>query len=255
MPPIPPPPVFRAECLRCRRPAAVCLCAHITELRTRTQFVFLTHPKESRKIKNRSGRIAHLSLAASEVLVGVDFSEHPRVNELLNDASLSCRLLYPRADGAMMEGPNPSSVRDLPASTPVLFLLDATWSSAKKIMRLSTNLHDLPRLSLTVARPSEFLIKRQPHPSCLATIEAVDRTLWDLARVGDEQFASADSDRLLAPFHAMNRLAKEAAADPSRSSYRGNGSCKVPADRVRRQSPSGSGRNLLFRGESPEGCA
>lgn len=253
MPPIPPPPAFRPECLRCRRPAVVCVCAHITELRTRTRFVFLMHPKEVRKIKNGSGRMAHLSLAGSELLVGVDFTDHPRVNALLRDPSLSCRLLYPRAQGAMKEGPNPTSVRDAASITPVLFLLDATWPFAKKIMRLSTNLHGLPRLSLKVERPSEFVIKHQPHPACLATIEAVDRTLWDLAGVGEEHYGQEHSDRLLAPFREMNRLALEAAADPLRPSYRRAASYKAPVDRVPRQFPAGRGRSLLYIGESADG--
>ena len=245
--------MFRAECLRCRRPASVCLCEHITVLHTRTRFVFLTHPKEARKIKNGSGRLAHLSLSQSEVLVGVDFTDDPRVNDLLSDPSTSCRLLYPRSDGAMVEGPSPASFVDDLGRIPVLFLLDATWPFAKKIMRLSTNLHDLPRLSLSVGQPSEFVIKHQPHVACLATIEAVDRTLWDLAGVGAEQYGHGESRRLLARFHAMTRLALQAASDPRRASYRRSGSYKAPEDRVPRQFPAGAGRSLLYRGEPLKG--
>ena len=77
----------RKVCYRCRRPAVVCLCAHITTRATRTRFVLLTHPMEAKKEKNGSGRVAHLSLSNSEIVVGVDFTDDPRVNELIAGSS------------------------------------------------------------------------------------------------------------------------------------------------------------------------
>ncbi|MCO4769621.1 MAG: DTW domain-containing protein [Deltaproteobacteria bacterium] len=252
MSPIPPGPTFRSECLRCRRPAAVCLCAHITTLRTRTRFVFLTHPKEARKIKNGTGRIAHLAMPGSELLVGIDFREHPRVRALLADPSLRCRLLYPKAPGAPMDAGEDLLDDDVSGRTPVLFLLDATWPFAKKMMRLSTNLQGLPRLSLKVGRPSEFAIKHQPHPACLGTIEAVDRTLLALAEAGVEQYTEEDSERLLRPFRHMNQLALDAAADPNRVSYRSQRGFKAPTERVPRRPSPTAGRSLLYRSPDPE---
>ena len=46
MTPHPPRPV----CARCRRPSAVCYCAHLLSLPTRTRVVFLQHPREAKAI-------------------------------------------------------------------------------------------------------------------------------------------------------------------------------------------------------------
>jgi len=226
----------------CRRPGRVCLCGEITQLSPRTKFVFLTHPKEARKTKNGSGRIAHLSLEGSELLVGIDFTEHPRVVELLADPAYHCRLLYPAPDRTASTG------QPAPGATPVLFVLDGTWPCAKKMGRLSTNLHALPRVSLTIDRPSEFVTKHQLDPRCLATIEAVERTLHTLAASGQEQYGADDSERLLRPFRAMIQMSLDHAADPSIKSYRGSGPFKTQAERTSKRTVPTTGRNVMFLG-------
>ncbi len=232
----------RPWCLRCRRPASVCLCAHISSLAPRTKFVFLMHPMEVKRIKNGTGRLAHLTLQGSELLVGVDFTQDPRVVELLADPAFDCRLLYPAPAGKA--APVVERVRE---ATPVLFVLDGTWPCAKKMVRLSTNLQALPRVALQVERPSEFAIKHQPDPKCLATIEAVDRTLHTLAAAGLEEYGADDSERLLRPFHAMIAIARKHAADRSGSGYRNSGPFKTQAQRKPGRTVPTTGRNVVFQ--------
>jgi DTW domain-containing protein YfiP len=232
---------FRPWCLTCRRPGSTCVCAQITPWAGRTKFVFLMHPKEAKKTKNGSGRMAHLGLEGSELHVGVDFTDHARVNELIEDPAYWCRLLYPDKPGVAPSAPSPPAGR-----VPVLFLLDGTWPCAKKMMRLSKNLHDLERLPLRVTTPSDFRIKHQPGRFCLATIEAVDLALTTLARDGFEQYDQADSERLLRPFRWMVDTEIAIAADPNRSTYRSGSGFKAPEDRVHHRSRSG--RAIVYLG-------
>ncbi len=234
----------RPWCLRCRRPGATCLCAYISTLRPRTKFVFLTHPKEVRKIKNGSGRLAHLSLEGSELIVGIDFDQNPRVRELLASPDHACRLLYPPPPNH----PSPEPAPRAPTATPVLFVLDGTWACAKKMMRVSTLLHPLPRVGLTVDRPSEFLIKQQPAAPCLATIEAVDRTLHALAAAGEERYDADESERLLRPFHRMVAMGLEYATHPDNHGPRPGKKHKRSGQRVRSRTTHRSGRNVMFLG-------
>ncbi len=55
-------PGCRPWCQRCHRPGSTCLCEEVTTLQVRTKFVFLMHPKEAKKTKNGTGRMAHLGL-------------------------------------------------------------------------------------------------------------------------------------------------------------------------------------------------
>lgn len=242
--PTPTNPQDERFCWRCYRATAACLCPHITELTPRTKVVLLTHPKEARKTRNGSGRLAHLSLRGSEVLVGTSFQDHPRVTQLLGDPRCRCTLLYPGETDAPRPGAEAGRRPDRPR---VLFVLDGTWPLAKKMMRLSPRLHGLPRLSLEVDRPSEFVIKHQPDPRCLATVEAVDRALLALADRGEDDWGPEESERLLRPFRALNAYNLACAADPERTSYRGGGPYKRPEDRRGRKAPR-SGRRILFQG-------
>lgn len=190
----------RRLCHTCRRPEATCVCRCVTPIRTRTRFVFLTHPKEHRKNRIGTGRIAHLSLPRSEIVVGIDFGAHDRVNTLIDDPNSDCRLLYPDPCGQNLSR---GEYRPRPARRPVFFLIDGTWACAQTILRKSDNVRRLPRVAFDYTAPSRFAIKRQPRPECLATIEATHRCLTLLADSGYEDFGPVESRRLLAPLRRI----------------------------------------------------
>ena len=221
-------PAGRAMCFRCRRPVVTCLCAQITPIATRTHFVLLTHPMEYRRDKVGTGRAAQLSITTSELRVGVDFTGDARLRALLADPSLDCRLLYP-GDNAV----NLSRARYVPerGRRLVLFVVDATWPCAKKVLRSSPNLARLPRVGFDVERRSEFAIKHQPHPECLSTIESLDRVLICLAASGYESWEPDDSERLLRPFRKMVEMQTRYASDPDVSSYRTSRPYTLPSER------------------------
>ena len=56
------------------------------------------HPKEYRKQRTGTGRLAKISLKDSEILVGIDFSQNTRLQALLNDPRYFPVLLYPGED-------------------------------------------------------------------------------------------------------------------------------------------------------------
>jgi DTW domain-containing protein YfiP len=204
----------RPFCYRCRRPAVTCVCAAISPLATRTHLVFLTHPKEYRKVRVATGRLAHLSLESSELLVGTEFDRHPRVASLLDDSATDCRLVYPGLDAANLSR---GEYRPEPGLQPVFFLIDGTWSSARSILRHSRLVAALPRVGFDTTTPSDFAIKRQPRPECLCTLEAAHRCLTLLASQGHEDIDAREGRRLLAP---LRRLMEIQRAYPGRSAAR-----------------------------------
>ncbi|MBX5482562.1 MAG: DTW domain-containing protein [Myxococcaceae bacterium] len=177
----------RALCLRCRRPARVCYCAHIPSLQTRTHLVFLQHVRE-RRMPIGTARMAHLALPNSEFHVGIDFAGNERVSALVSEPGTF--LLFP--------GPNARDLRDLrEGELKSLIVVDGTWPLAKKLIRVNPALSRLPQLSFRPSRPGNYRIRKEPAEHCVATIEAVAEVLGVLE--GDpERF-----QRMLRAFDAM----------------------------------------------------
>ncbi len=190
---------YRPMCYRCNRPRACCLCDTILPIETRTQFVILIHPKEFKRIKNNTGRLTHLSLPNSLLLCGIDFSRHKALNAILDDPQNHCVILYPAADALPLEE------SDLPPEGKrlVIILIDATWASARPILRQSTNLHALPRITFRHGGSSAYGFKRQPFAEALSTIESTHAVLKILHDKGIEAITPAQLENFLSPFHKM----------------------------------------------------
>ena len=85
----------REMCYRCFWPKALCWCASITPIATRTKFVFLMHPYEFKHVKAATGRLTHLCLSDSAIHMGVGFDDHETVQALIRDPNNFPVLLYP----------------------------------------------------------------------------------------------------------------------------------------------------------------
>jgi DTW domain-containing protein YfiP len=100
----------------------------------------------------------------------------------------------------------------------VVFLLDATWSGARKMLRLSPSLQRLPRIMFTPSAPSRYIIKQQPQEGCLSTLEAVHELLTVLEKAGLDHYPQPE--QLLGIFQRMQDFQIKCAADPVRPGYR-----------------------------------
>ena len=190
----------RETCLRCHRPKVCCLCPEKPPMATRTRIVLLMHPMEFRREKCTTGRITCLNLANSEIIPGIGFDTDARVRALIDDPQNYPVLLYP-GESAMniTDGGFPASA--LGDRQLVVFLLDATWSCAGKMLKASPGLLRLPRLMFAPRERSRFRIKRQPHSWCLSTLEATHELLLALEVADLDTYP--DKHRLLDAFSAM----------------------------------------------------
>jgi len=191
--------VSRGKCYACYRPLSSCMCQHVKPIATKTKFVILMHPKEFQKVKNGTGHMTHLSLPNSELYVGVDFRAHERVNAILNDTNNLCYVLYPGEESHKL---NEEKIETVDKQL-VIFIIDATWSTALKLLKVSTNLQSLKKLSFTHTKSSQFQIKEQPEAHCLSTIES---TLTILELLNEHEMEGIEQEALvhfLDPFKAM----------------------------------------------------
>jgi len=192
------------KCYKCFRPVSSCYCPQISPVKTGVKFVFLMHPKEAFKQKTGTGRLASLTLTDSEIIIGIDFTNNERLNALISGTGEFARffpvVLYPAKDAYFTDTP---AFRDAIGDRQLLVIVvDATWFFAQKMVKLSTNLHPLPKLSFKNEYRSQFIIKQQPDPACLSTIESSYYLIEELKNAGLVP-KDADQSGLMRVFHRM----------------------------------------------------
>lgn len=199
------------------------------------------HPMEFKKEKVGTGRFSHLILKNSEVLVDVGFDENKRLKELLNDPEYDSFVLYPGQETIDL-GTN--KLTEVTNKKSQFIVIDGTWPCAKKMMKLTTILHDVPRVSFTSDRTSEFKVKHQPLPGCLSTVESIHQVLLDLNRMGIEKTGDSH-ENLMEVFRYTVNQQMELAKDPERQGYRKK-PFSEPTDR--KISKKWESRLLFFKG-------
>lgn len=147
------------RCSRCYLPTALCLCAEVPQVLTRTEFLVIRHNKEREKSTN-TARMAALALPL-------------------------CRMLTYGAPGepfdpAVLEGPDTwllfSGNEPPPPDAPRprrLVVLDGSWGQARRMLQRVPELRRLPTLSLPPPAPNTRRLRRPPHPDGMSTIEAM----------------------------------------------------------------------------------
>ncbi len=166
------------------------------------------HQKEFRKTKNGTGRMTHLSLPNSHLFIGIDFTHHNRLNELLENPEYEPFILYPSEEALNL---STQTLTLEPGKKPLFILIDSTWACSKKMLRLSHNLAKLPKVSFTTTQTSNFTIKEQPNEHCLSTIETTHKILELLSLQNLEALHHAQLESLLSPFHCMIEYQVQAA--------------------------------------------
>lgn len=217
---------------------------------TRTKFVFLMHPKEFKYEKAATGRLTHLCLSNSCLQMGIGFDDDEVVQSLIKDPAYTPMLLYPGLEALNLSTlsatqPAHSELQARLGERPLMvFLLDATWALGRKMLRLSPTLQRLPRIMFTPAAPSRYVIKQQPHPSCLSTLEATHELLLALQAAGLDEYPLPD--QLLDLFARMQDFQMRCAADPTKAGYRRQSAPKPAAERLPPKGKSGARRTRVF---------
>lgn len=158
------------------------------------------HPKEFKKVKNNTGHFTHQSLPNSELFIGVDFSDHRRINEIIKE--YESFILFPSQEALNLTSQDPKELF-LQEKKQAIFVIDSTWACTKKMFQESTNLQTLPHISFETKRTSEYRIKEQPKSNYLSTIESVHEILslldaWEIEEIGKGSLGG-----FLKPFYEM----------------------------------------------------
>ncbi len=164
-----------------------CLCEYAKpEIDSGIKFVFLMHPKEAKHQRTGTGRLSHIALKDSEIIVGLDFAQNERFQSLINNPKYFPVMMYPGVDAwtARREGFK-EAVGD---RTLLVIIIDATWFCSRKIIEHNPELLKLPRVSFYGEYRSIFTFKREPRPEYISTIETCYYFIKELQSLnsGDE---------------------------------------------------------------------
>ena len=217
---------YRELCWNCRQPNTGCYCSLIKRFDPKIKFVILIHHVEERR-RIATGRMSHLCLENSELIVGQDYSLNDRVNDILDDTTLSPVILYPGRNATDITTGQDTPSNSLifkPGKTPVVFVIDGTWATARKMIRQSQNLLYLPKICFTPKAPSQFRVRKQPRKECFSTIEAIHQTIQILGPTVGYSVESKQHENLLKVFNVLVetqiRFLQESFDNPKSSSYR-----------------------------------
>lgn len=174
--------IKREVCEDCQRAQKTCICGCVKAIDNETHILILQHPLEVKQAKG-SGRLLHLCLPNSELMVGEAFPQ-----DLLHAAVFADQrqpiLLYPDTvdcNAVGISAPpqlnaqvlmNPSQLR--------LVILDATWRKSRKMLYLNPALQALPRLPLNLTQQSRYRIRKAHAPEQLSTMEACAYALMQI---------------------------------------------------------------------------
>jgi len=194
------------------------MCGYIKSFETNTKFVVLMHPKEFKKVKNNTGHFTYQSLINSELFVGVDFSQHKRINEIIS--TYDSYILFPSPHAINLSCVNPLANKPPHAKEMAIFIIDSTWACTKKMFNESKNLKKLQHLSFETSRTSEYKIKQQPHSNYLSTIESTLVVLellnyWHVEKIEDEYL-----NGFLNPFYKMIEYQQKLIQNPISNAVR-----------------------------------
>lgn len=216
---------YRNLCSVCLQPEFGCYCKDLKRFDSRIKFVILIHPIEVKR-RIATGRMSHLCLENSVLIKGQDYTANDQVNEILKNTSCQCVVLYPGPKALNLSKVSANEKKKIiaPGKDLVVFVIDGTWATARRMIRQSQNLTALPRICFTPQQLSQFRVRKQPAPECLSTIEAIHQLIEHLGPSVGFDLESREHDQLLFVFNKMvqRQLAfiQDSYDNPKSTSYR-----------------------------------
>ena len=162
------------RCPRCRLRPTLCLCAEFPRLESlRTELTLVIHRYEGNTTTN-TGLLACEALPGSRVLWR-GWKPQGASEPWLDGADLMAGertplFLFPEAGAQVVD--RPWIERRLSANPDEKFTLivpDGSWRQARRVGRREPALKGIARVTLPPGPPSEYRLRREPHPSFVCT--------------------------------------------------------------------------------------
>jgi DTW domain-containing protein len=201
-----------AECSRCRKPPALCVCDSVKPFDNKVSLLILQHPQEQDRTLG-SARLAALHFKNSLFKIGLSWPSlskilgrdaDPKRWAVLYLGSSKAEALAPGRDVVVLNRKSEAlpdqdqALRDIDG----VILLDGTWSQAKAIWWRNAWILKCRRVILGPRQPSRYgNLRKEPRRDGLSTIEAAAMLLSRLERKPEIETAlTASFERMLARY-------------------------------------------------------
>jgi DTW domain-containing protein YfiP len=205
-----------AECPRCRKPPALCVCEGFTPIDNQVALLILQHPQEQDR-ELGTAQLTALHFKNAQLKIGLSWPSltkilgrpaDPRHWAILYLGSVRAAAVLPDRDivvvnrkGNAVDGQD-AALREIEG----IVLLDGTWSQAKALWWRNGWMLKCQRVVLGPKRRSRYgRLRREPRSDGLSTLEAAAMLL---ARLEDkpeiEATLIASFERLLARYRALH---------------------------------------------------
>lgn len=175
----------RLPCAACRLPHSHCICALRQRTRTAAGICLIYHAEEPGRSSN-TGHLVEECILPTFSFVWSRTRPPEGLVELLASAQWTPQLIFPGEYSVPGQVIHHRCI-ECREPAPLLVIIDATWSQARKIFRQSPYLQCLPCVSLAPPGPSRYRLRRSRRTDHLCTAEVVELCLQQL---GEERAAA-----------------------------------------------------------------
>ena len=204
-----------AECARCLKPQALCVCKGIARIDNKVSLLILQHPQEQDR-ELGTARLTALHFKDALLKVGLSWPSltkilgrqtDPQRWAILYLGSVKAKAVLPDREIVVVNKSGnavdhqDSALREIEG----IILLDGTWSQAKALWWRNGWMLKCKRIVLGPKRPSRYgKLRREPRSDGLSTLEAAAMLLARLERKPEIETALQVSfERLLARYREL----------------------------------------------------
>ena len=145
-----------------------CICKGVEHADCKAAVCLLMYHNESFKPSN-TGRLIAEIVPDNHAFRWDRTDPNPALLALINDSQYQPMVVFPAED--VEEGRAITEVSIESGKKPLFIFLDGTWREAKKMIRKSPYLDNLPVLSVTADKLSDYRLRVAPHAHQLGTAE------------------------------------------------------------------------------------
>jgi DTW domain-containing protein len=216
-----------AECPRCLKPRALCVCDGVTPVENRLSLLILQHPQEQDRALG-TARLAAQHFPRAVVKIGLSWPslskalgrpvENPARWAILYLGSASAEALRAEREVIALtrKGGMADNQRTILDRIEGVIVLDGTWTQAKALWWRNPWMLKCQRVILNPARPSRYgRLRREPRRDTLSTIEAVGLLVGSIEKRPDiAATLNASFERMLARYREVETTHPELTPRP-----------------------------------------